>query len=260
MNEREVQIQAAWLRLKMPYLRIDDQDISIGGPILDHVIKLDIPELSAWVKLWVESLISFDGISLRKLDLWGVRNFVTFRWTGKVSLKARSSTAQKVSAEAIDLILKTTGSSFLQPLYRLARLTRSKVMKNAPVDSRVFKWDMNIKDKWPVWNIWVKISKFHSLQHVPPEFQDVQDIQGFPAVHISTEVNLAGENVGTMHLRNNIPLFGLSRDHAKDVIITTHTSVSRILGNSIEMPLFDWSSQLHVGKFIYHTVQSSSSE
>lgn len=258
MNESQIQVQESGLRIKVLCLQLDGQDVPIGGPVLDCVTKINI--VSGWVVMRIESLIGFDGMSLRKLDLGVVRNMATLRWGGKLSMKTSGWMSEKVSREAIDLVLKTTGLSFMHPLFRIAQVARRRVDKRLPDDSRIFIWTMHQRNIGPIWTIRTSIAKFHTLRKNSLGWHWGIDNIEKPALRILSQIALRPEVTGRLHMRYNIPLFGLNRDHAADVIITAHTSVSHILENRKEALIFDWTSTVRAGRLIYHTIQSSSSE
>lgn len=254
--------------LKVPRVEIEGEFVPVWWTVLDIVTKLttqDIPDIQDWVLQWerdsivldIEHIICVDGLSLRKMDLEDLRNTFTLRGSGKLSVKTQTSDIPSLAADFTDLGLKATWLSFLQPAY--------KIWKRFIWKSQVF-WNMSHTS--PFWaNLhigWQRVGKFSSITHKwnkyslqwdEGKFQSKNEIfDGRPVLRSTSELRIADTQWSQLAARLNVPVFGLSRDHARDVVITTESVVQAVnrFWNKVMVALGH--SELNLWKISYHTL------
>lgn len=244
---------SSWLSIKIPEITGSDFSFPISWPILDIPIKI---EAVSWdVKLRVESLLVFDGISLRKLQIADARNMLTITWIWKVSIQGKEDIISVLWSEARDAALDVWGIWFMKPVYNMLRFWAKKLGIGSNADE-ISQFIATLSQKRE------KVGKSHfsiaKWSKYIPQWDESSfwisggEVQWSCILRVNTLLELKDVEARRIVSRTNIPLFWLSRDHARPVSIRALTNVFSHHDGQEEK--FD--SHLELGPIQYRTLIS----
>ncbi len=213
--------------IKIPELIVDGLSVPLSGPILDIPVKIE--NIVGNVKVLIETLLVFDGISLRRLDIRDTRNMLTITGLGKVSMQGKTNTLSSVGWDARDIALDVWWAWFLKPAMRILKFWAKKLgfLWNADEQSQ-FYWELFHQWK-KLWTSDFSIKKWHKYKQQGDEIHFLPSLEGCVwkcVLRINILLELSEMEWKRVVSRTNVPIFWLSRDHARDVMITTITRVS----------------------------------
>lgn len=244
---------SSWLSIKVPEIVGNDFSISIGWPILDIPVKLE--GITWGIKMRVQSLIIFDGISLRKLRVADARNMLTITWIWKVSIQGKENIVSVLWWDARDAALDVWGIWFIKPAYNMLRFWAKKlgIGSNADETSQfIANLSQNNNQQGKSHFSIAKWNKY-KLQWDESDFAvSSEETQWKCILRINTILELKNVEGKRVVSRTNIPLFWLSRDHARSSSIRVLTNVFSYYDKHEEK--FD--SHLDLGSIRYRTIVS----
>lgn len=228
----------SWASIKIPEISIDSLSLSLWWPILDIPVK--IQDVIQGAKITVESLIIFDGISLRKLHIRDARNMLTMTWVWKLSVQWKENTVSSVSGDARDIALDVGWVWFIKPAYKILRFWARKLgfLWNSDDESSFHAILSHRKEK--LWTSDFSIKKWHKykLQWDESDFSlESQECLWKCVLRVTTILQFKEIQGERLVSRTNIPLFWLNRDHARPVSIRV---ITQVIPNDIhEERIFD---------------------
>jgi len=242
-------------------------------PILDTVIKLNTEwqylGLDNWgmsyetalVKILIEQIIISDGLSLWKLDLSKVRNSFTLKWAGKISVKDKKTDLPDLASDFTDLWLEVAGLPMVKSLVsiwkRIASKTRftKNMTHSSPFSAALKQWG---DDLWKLTHVIHKWKKYIE-QWDENKFQKFDVLKSIwkPVLRSSSELDIWNIWDKQLATRLNIPLFELSRDHARDTVIRVFTILSLVDESQRKQIVFTDDAKLNLWPYVYKTVLST---
>lgn len=268
-----IDIVGSWMSLKRLYYDYESEKIYQWNPFLDVVIKLivntsqgvlewdlwELTHITGWVKLAIEHLVCYDGISLRKLMLSNLRHALTQKWTGKVSIKNSKTDIPSFAKDFTDAGLKATWFSFIDPLLK--------------------SWKRALWNLWHFWNmsqtepfsarllspdgldLWSLAAVYHKWNKYTEQWDEwkfdsslVSSLFWKPVIRSTSEIHIPhNENNEQFAIRLNAPVFWLNRDHARDTIISAVSTI-HLISPDCNIRLATCASQMNLGRWKYETL------
>lgn len=208
------------------------------SPFIDVVNKINILEIQEKVRFKILTLIISDGLSFRKLDLNEIRNYLTQRNSWKVSMKSKANTVVNLWSKVIDISTSIAWVPFLKPAYKFAEIIIKNIQTNYPNEKVVF--NANLSQAWKrIWSIKTNTQKWNSIKDYPKWFDkdDIDLITWRPVLLLDSDISLNLDFLSKLHFRYNIPIWDLSRDHAKNIRFIVITKVIAILDSWLNVVL-----------------------
>jgi len=256
--------------VKVWWYDVDGLFLANTWPILDTVIKINTKG-GLWIiedgilsrerdriKFEVMQLIVSDGLSLGQLDLDKVRNSFTLKWAGKISVKTRKTDLPDFASDFTDLWLEAIGLPVIKTIISIVKRIASKtpftwnMTHSSPFGARLKQWDND------VWNLTHVIHKWRKYiaQWDEKKFQDfdIVDYVWKPVLRSSSELSISDIWDQQLAARLNIPLFWLSRDHARDTSFKVFTIVSLIDEYERSEIIFRNTKKLDLWPYIFKVV------
>lgn len=241
MIKNNISIEQIKAEIKLPILSPNKGvKIPLWSPFLDVVNKIDILDVQEKVRFKIMTLIISDGLSFRKLDLSEIRNYLTQRNSWKVSIKSKANTAMNLWTNVIDISTSVAWVPFLKPAYKFAEIIIKNLRKNYPNQKMVF--DANLSHAWKqIWNIKTHTQKWNSVKDKPKWFDEegIDWIIWKPVLLLDSDIWLNQDFSSKLHFRYNIPIWDLSRDHAKNIRFVVISKVMVILDSWLNVVLKD---------------------
>lgn len=204
---------------KTPVLiRPDNSEVQFWDTFLDIVCKLSFgTEIQDAVHLKITSLLLFDWLSLRRLDLSSIRTLLTKRGQWKVSTKPSASVVSNGWFDAVDTVIQAAWVAFIRPLMRLLRSVARKVNTHNHDDKHVFNANLMMLWEW-FWALTTQSKKWNSLKSLPKWFCHGAEWLHKPGLLMQSDIDIKQWfTTGDLHVRHNVPIFNLGRDHAKEI-------------------------------------------
>ncbi len=135
-----------------------------------------------------------------------------------------------MAVEAVDGAMKALGTSFISPVAKILRMVGRLAEDGAPNDARVHRSHLKLSGA-PIGSMTTTTMKWNRLPCVPMGFGDDAGVPvGLPAVVLSSDLVFDRPSVDdTSHFRHNIPLWGLGRDHGRDVVLRAWSRVEQLV-------------------------------
>lgn len=250
--------------IKVPEVQIWDGFLPIGGAILDIVTKLStqgndrtLTPYTDKFSLEVEHIVSFDGLSLRKMDLWTLRNAFTLKSAGKLSVKNKQTDMPDLAKDFSEVGLEVLGLPIVQPLYKIWKrlLGKTNLLWNMSYTSP-FGANLQIGDN-PIWELSTITHKWNKyiLQGDEEKFDtDIHRLDGKPVLRNTSHLQIGDTQWKQLAARINIPIFGLSRDHARDVIISIESVIKEASNTHKKILVGTGISSINLWPVKYRTV------
>ena len=178
-----------------------------GDVFLDVPIVVELLKINETITIIIDTEIYFDGLSLWKLDIKGIRNPIK-KENYKASSKSDGNIQQNYWKDVMDFSLSIFWFSFVSNfLSFLSTYLNNKIdWKNS------YSWKLFVKEK-QIWN-----TKFSAIKNNGSKWN-------LPSIMTKTKIVLAKKTDWILTCRLNIPISWLSRDHARWIKITTKNKV-----------------------------------
>jgi len=231
-------VKTKWVYFWAPW-----NEISVWQEMfLDSVVKLItydriLTDNRDTFRILIETIIVYDGLSMRRMNSTDVRNKLRLKWQWKVSVKNRKDdTNGEISKELIELWLQVSGAGIAWPIYRAGKVLFKKWKWNEDKsDPNAFEATLVIKSTWEqIWSLKSVSEKWDSyvLQWDEGKFEiDNKYVDHMPVLRNISEINIKSLKGRELDVRINTPISWLNSDTAKGVRIIVETVIS-ILDNT----------------------------